>query len=37
MRLKSLLILIIASKFGDVWEKACVTDSKDWKIRLGEL
>ena len=37
MRFKSLLILIIALKFGDVWKKACLTDSRDYKIGLGEL
>ena len=37
MRFKSLLILIIALKFGDVWEKACVTESRYCKIGLGEL
>ena len=29
--------LIIAPRSGDVWEKACVTDSRDCKIGLGEL
>ena len=29
--------LIIAPKSEDVWEKACVTDSRDCKIGLGEL